>query len=135
MADNSNDGCGQVIGGLCLLLIVGIFFFWEYFLAILLVALVLSIVWVSFFGRGAKERKLKKLEKEYADMQRLHICTQKVANGMATNWFCSASVDEAHAYADRVLKMTELDFADVDAVDAFRKEWGLDALSQANPNS
>lgn len=139
MADKSNNGCSQSIGRLgpvgSIILIVGIIFYWEYILAILIGIIVLAIVWVILFGRGAKERKLKNIEKAYASTRRLSFCTQKVANGMATDWSCSASADEVNAYADQILESATLDFNDAVAVDAFKKEWGLDALNQTNPNS
>ena len=134
MADDSNTGCAQAIGGLVMLgAIVGfIIAFWEYIVAVLVGILILVCAWLLCFGRGARQRRL---EKRRESLRLTRAKSRAVAEGLARNWQCDTDAKEVDAYADQVLAEAAVDFHDEAAVAAFREEWGLDAMKSADSNA
>lgn len=134
MADDSNTGCAQAIGGLLMLgAIVGfIIAFWEYIVAVLVGILILVCAWLLCFGRGARQRRL---EKRRESLRLTRAKSRAVAEGLARNWYCDTDAKEVDAYADQILAEAALDFHDEAAVAAFREEWGLDEMKSADSNA
>lgn len=134
MADDSNTGCAQAIGGLLMLgAIVGfIIAFWEYIVAVLVGILILVCAWLLCFGRGARQRRL---EKRRESLRLTRAKSRAVAEGLARNWQCDTDAKEVDAYADQVLAEAAVDFHDEAAVAAFREEWGLDEMKSADSNA